>query len=72
MILARLVRSKSFWAVAEARAPHTGPEPGYPEDSTADIAENQHPPPTQRDGHASMLYHRIRAGSRSEEGRQNP
>ena len=29
MILARLVCSKGFWAVAEARAPHTGPEPGY-------------------------------------------
>ena len=30
MILARLVRSESFWAVAKVRSPHTGPEPGYP------------------------------------------
>ena len=29
MILARLVRSESFWAVAKVRSPHTGPEPGY-------------------------------------------
>ena len=26
MILARLVRSESFWAVAKIRSPHTGPE----------------------------------------------
>ena len=25
MILARLVRSESFWAVAKVRSPHTGP-----------------------------------------------
>ena len=30
MILARLGRSESFWAVAKVRSPHTGPEPGYP------------------------------------------
>ena len=30
MILARLVRSESFWAVVKVRSPHTGPEPGYP------------------------------------------
>ena len=30
MILARLVCSESFWAVAKVRSPHTGPEPGYP------------------------------------------
>ena len=30
MILARLVRSESFWAVAKVRSPHTGPEFGYP------------------------------------------
>ena len=27
MILARLVRSESFWAVVKVRSPHTGPEP---------------------------------------------
>ena len=32
MILARLVRSESFWAVAKVRSPHTGPEFGYPRD----------------------------------------
>ena len=30
MILARLVRSESFWAIVKVRSPHTGPEPGYP------------------------------------------
>ena len=30
MILARLVRSESFWAVVKVRSPHTGREPGYP------------------------------------------
>ena len=30
MILARLVRSESFWAVVKVRSPHTGPEFGYP------------------------------------------
>ena len=30
MILARLVRSESFWAVAKVRSPHTGPEVSYP------------------------------------------
>ena len=30
MILARLVRSESFWAVAKVRSPHTGPEVWYP------------------------------------------
>ena len=34
MILARLVRSESFWAVAKVRSPHTGPEFGYPRNST--------------------------------------
>ena len=29
MILARLVRSESFWAVAKVRSPHTGPEVSY-------------------------------------------
>ena len=29
MILARLVRSESFWAVVKVRSPHTGREPGY-------------------------------------------
>ena len=28
MILARLVRSESFWAVAKVRSPHTGPGRG--------------------------------------------
>ena len=30
MILARLGRSESFWAVVKVRSPHTVPEPGYP------------------------------------------
>ena len=30
MILARLVRSESFWAVVKVRSPHTGPEVSYP------------------------------------------
>ena len=30
MILARLVRSESFWAVVKVRSPHTGPEVWYP------------------------------------------
>ena len=29
MILARLVRSESFWAVAKVRSPHTGPGISY-------------------------------------------
>ena len=29
MILARLVRSESFWAIVEVRSPHTGPEVCY-------------------------------------------
>ena len=29
MILARLVRSESFWAVVKVRSPHTGPEVCY-------------------------------------------
>ena len=30
MILARLVRSESFWAVAKVRSPHNRPEVWYP------------------------------------------
>ena len=30
MILARLVRSESFWAVVKVRSPHNGPEVSYP------------------------------------------
>ena len=30
MILARLVRSESFWAVVKVRSPHNGPEVWYP------------------------------------------
>ena len=33
MVLARLVRSESFWAVVKVRSPHTGPEFGYPRPS---------------------------------------
>ena len=29
MILARLVRSESFWAIVKVRSPHTGPEVCY-------------------------------------------
>ena len=36
MILARLGRSESFWAVAKVRSPHTGPEFGYPRPSCID------------------------------------
>ena len=35
MILARLARSESFWAVVKVRSPHTGPEFGYPRHITA-------------------------------------
>ena len=38
MILARLVRSESFWAVVKVRSPHTGPEFGYPRKSTSKFA----------------------------------
>ena len=38
MILARLVRSESFWAVVKVRSPHTGPEPGYPRCSPPPLA----------------------------------
>ena len=34
MILARLVRSESFWAIVKVRSPHTGPEVSYPRFST--------------------------------------
>ena len=37
MILARLVRSESFWAVVKVRSPHTGPEFGYPRPSAAAV-----------------------------------
>ena len=30
MILARLVRSESFWAIVKVRSPHNGPEVSYP------------------------------------------
>ena len=30
MILARLVRSESFWAVVKVHSPHNGPEVSYP------------------------------------------
>ena len=30
LILARLVRSESFWAVVKVRSPHNGPEVSYP------------------------------------------
>ena len=30
MILARLVRSESFWAVVKVRSPHNGPKVSYP------------------------------------------
>ena len=39
MILARLVRSESFWVVVKARSPHTGPGISY-------IIEYA-PPPTE-------------------------
>ena len=39
MILARLVRSESFWAVVKVRSPHTGPEPGYPRILPSDAEE---------------------------------
>ena len=32
MVLARLARSESFWAVVKVRSPHTGPEVSYPRD----------------------------------------
>ena len=38
MILARLVRSESFWAVVKIRSPHTGPEPGYPRQGGATVS----------------------------------
>ena len=36
MILARLVRSESFWAVVKVRSPHTGPEVSYPRRTRAE------------------------------------
>ena len=33
IILARLGRSESFWAVVKVRSPHTGPEVSYPRSS---------------------------------------
>ena len=41
MILARLVRSESFWAVVKVRSPHTGPEVSYPRKMTAESLTNQ-------------------------------
>ena len=46
MILARLVRSESFWAVAKVRSPHTGPEPGYPRSLPAVCCRRAALPPT--------------------------
>ncbi|EOD04640.1 hypothetical protein EMIHUDRAFT_253236 [Emiliania huxleyi CCMP1516] len=36
MILARLVRAESFWAVVKVRSPHTGPEVWYPREALLD------------------------------------
>ena len=43
MILARLVRSESFWAVAKVRSPHTGPGIRYIIASTAVYTPQTHP-----------------------------
>ena len=40
MILARLVRSESFWAAVKVRSPHTSPEVCY---IIADRHRRQHP-----------------------------
>ena len=42
MILARLVRSESFWAVVKVRSPHTGPEFGYPRPWSAGGGDRGH------------------------------
>ena len=41
MILARLVRSESFWAVAKVRSPHTGPGIRYIILRAADAGERK-------------------------------
>ena len=38
MILARLGRSESFWAVVKVRSPHTGPEVSYPRNDVVSVS----------------------------------
>ena len=45
MILARLVRSESFWAVAKVRSPHTGPGIRYIIYFTHTPTPHTHPSP---------------------------
>ena len=41
MILARLGRSESFWAVVKVRSPHTSPEVSYPRHAVVTIPESE-------------------------------
>ena len=43
MILARLVRSESFWAVVKVRSPHTGPEVSYPRPAVTEQCRSHKP-----------------------------
>ena len=52
MILARLVRSESFWAIVKVRSPHTGPEPGYPR--IMRLAPARDPAPSQIGGLSAL------------------
>ena len=70
MILARLVRSESFWAVAKVRSPHTGPEPGYPRISAA--PEAQEPRTPDRDESALTLAAQAASGATSTEWVPSP
>ena len=58
MILARLVRSESFWAVAKVRSPHTGPEFGYPRTGKASAKREKCMPRRPTTGHPPPRHHR--------------
>ena len=62
MILARLVRSESFWAVVKVRSPHTGPEVWYPRRSSQPRSEHRHSLAS-----GNNMYMCMRRGSQSQE-----
>ena len=59
MILARLVRSESFWAVAKVRSPHTGPGIRY-------IIVGEQPAPPSRQTNSRTHHNRIWPSNDSE------
>ena len=57
MILARLVRSESFWAVVKVRSPHNRPEVWYPRNALVGDGVLQGPAPLSANSTAPSVAH---------------